>query len=99
MNATQRRHLDDQIARVTRTGRTVTEATIVPATANLLGAHRDVAVILTEGDTDTGPWWYLSCTSTDMFAGSGTGFDNATEALDQYWTITGAHAATQIALF
>ncbi len=99
MNATQRLLHDTEVARSHRYGWTVIESTVVPASRNLLGAHRDVAVLLCDTGDDTHGRWHLALTAADMFAGSRGRVDNFADALDQYRTHTGDHAATQETLF
>jgi hypothetical protein len=99
MNVKQRQLLADELRRVDRYGWTVIESTIVPAHRNLLGAHRDVAVVLCDDGTH-GPHGYrVSLTAMDMFAGSHGGFDHLDDAMDYYRSVTGDHAATQQPLF
>lgn len=99
MNAAQRTLLADELHRVDRHGWTVIESTIVPAHRNLLGAHRDVAVVLCDDGTHGPRRYRLSLTAADMFAGSRCGFDRLDDALDHYRSVTGDHAATQQHLF
>lgn len=99
MNITQRTLLAAELDRVERYGWTVLESTVVPATRNLLGARRDVAVVLCDSGTDHHGRYRLSLTASEMFAGSHSHFDELAAALDHYRTDTGDHAATQQALF
>ena len=99
MNSTQRTHLAAERTRIgSRPGWTILESTIVPATRNLLGARRDVAVVLS--DSGTSPHRYhVAQTATDMFAGSSSHHHRLDDALDHFRALTGDHAATQGALF
>lgn len=95
MNAAQHQLLVDTTARHRRHGWSIVESTVVPASANLLGAHRDVAVVL----SDTGNGYRYALCATDMFAGGGGCFDDIDTALDWYRSVAGDHAASQATLF
>lgn len=70
MNTTQRHLLATELDRVERYGWTVLESAVVPATRNLLGARRDVAVVMCDSGDDHHGRYHLSLTAADMFAGS-----------------------------
>jgi hypothetical protein len=99
MNTTQRHLLATELDRVERYGWTVLESAVVPAARNLLGARRDVAVVMCDSGDDHHGRYRLSLTAADMFAGSHSRFDTLGAALDHYRTHTGHYATTQQALF
>lgn len=99
MNTAQRTLLADEIARSHSYGWTVIEAAVVPATRNLLGAHRDVAVLVCDTGDDSHGRYHIALMAADMFAGSRSRIDTLDGALNQYRAHTGDYAATQPALF